>query len=543
MRWAIDLLGKLLTPAAQRFQLALQQPQITQARVQSRIFKSLLASEYGKSLGISTTTAWAEIPIIEYADLSAWVECQKVAKTNFLSPEPVIFYERTSGSRSAAKWIPYTRSLRRAFSAMFGIWAHDLIQHGAKFTTGRVYFCVSPQLGTAPAIDAPGLADDSAYLDGWLRLFLRPFLVSVAGINRLSAADFKHQLCLALIIAENLEIISIWSPSFLTVHLDYIHTHRDRLRTELAGKISADRSQLLAESVIPWAQLWPQLKLISCWDSAAAADRADQLRSLFPQVLVQGKGLLATEAPMTIPLLAAGGCVPIVDQVLFEFEDSAQSILKLHELAIGEIYTLIISQMGGLYRYRIGDRVRVTHFYLHTPCLEFVGRDRSISDLVGEKLQAEFVQDAIASLGNLGANFQSLAPVRQPQEHYVLLLDRTDWSIAEITDRLEAALCRSAQYYHARSLGQLAPLEVLVSPHIPELLLLARQDDPQQSQVRWGDIKHQLLAHNPIRADLLAQLRLASDLDRCLPSPADTTNCVAVSIVDFEFSQFRSPSN
>jgi hypothetical protein len=507
MRWTIELLGKLLAPAARRFQADLQQPQLAQKRVQQQIFKNLIASEYGKSLGISQTTEWAEIPIVEYADLADRIDKQRAAQTNLLSPEPVIFYERTSGSSSAAKWIPYTKSLRQSFSAMFGIWAHDLIRNGAKFTTGRVYFCVSPQLGRSESIET-GLADDSEYLDGWLRWFLRPFLVSVPGINRLSAAEFKHQLCLALLTAENLEIVSIWSPSFLTVHLDYIATHRDRLRLELAGKISTERSQLLTEPEINWMKLWPQLKLISCWDNANAADRADYLRSLFPQVLVQGKGLLATEAPMTIPLIAAKGCVPIVDRVLFEFIDSTQQIRKLTELEVGEIYTVIISQLGGFYRYKIGDRVRATHYYLNTPCLEFVGRDRSTSDLVGEKLQSEFVRDAIASLGNLGANFQSLVPARQPQEHYLLLLDRTDWKTPEIIDRLEAALARSPQYHHARSLGQLTPLEVLVSPHIPELVLLARQNDPQQAHVRWGDIKHQLLANKPIEDDLLARLRL-----------------------------------
>jgi GH3 auxin-responsive promoter len=508
MRWAIDLLGKLLTPTAQKFQAALQEPQLAQEKVQTRIFNSLLTSDYGQSLGISATTAWEKIPIVEYEDLAPWIDRQRLTKTNSLSPEPVLFYERTSGSRGAAKWIPYTRSLRQAFSAMFRVWAHDLIQHGPKFATGRVYFCISPQIGNTSASDTPGLADDSEYLDGWLRWFLKPFLVTMSGINRLSAAEFQHQLCLALLAAENLEIISIWSPSFLTVHLDYIQTHRDRLNQELADKISRDRSQLLNAASISWTKLWPHLKLISCWDSASAADRADHLRSIFPQVLVQGKGLLATEAPMTIPLLTAQGCVPVLDQVFFEFADAEQRIFKLHELQIGAVYEVIISQMGGFYRYRIGDRVRVSHYYLNTPCLEFMGRDRTISDLVGEKLQAEFVQDAIASLGGLGANFQSLVPAQQPHDHYVLLLDRTDWAVNEIMDRLEEALCRSPQYQHARCLGQLARLEVLVSPHIAEMMLLSRQENPQQAHVRWGDIKHQLLAHQAISADLLTELRL-----------------------------------
>jgi hypothetical protein len=77
-------------------------------------------------------------------------------------------------------------------------------------------------------------------------------------------------------------------------------------------------------------------------------------------------------------------------------------------------------------------------------------------------------------------------------------------------DRLEEALCRSPQYQHARSLGQLAMLEVLVAPSIPEMVLLSRQNDPQQAHVRWGDIKHQLLAHQPISKKALSQLRCLS---------------------------------
>ena len=113
--------------------------------------------------------------------------------------------------------------------------------------------------------------------------------------------------------------------------------------------------------------------------------------------MVQGKGLLATEAPMTIPLIKAQGCVPVLNEVFFEFEHQG-NIYHLHELELGKVYSIIISQKGGLYRYRIGDRVRVTHYYLKTPCLEFLGRTETTSDLVGEKLHEDFVQDTLNQL-------------------------------------------------------------------------------------------------------------------------------------------------
>ena len=58
--------------------------------------------------------------------------------------------------------------------------------------------------------------------------------------------------------------------------------------------------------------------------------------------------------------------------------------------ALAREYDIVLTQHGGLYRYRIGDRVRVTRFYQATPCLEFVGRSDAVCDLTGEKLHERF---------------------------------------------------------------------------------------------------------------------------------------------------------
>ncbi|MEM9138101.1 MAG: GH3 auxin-responsive promoter family protein, partial [Cyanobacteria bacterium P01_F01_bin.42] len=347
-----------------------------------------------------------------------------------------------------------------------------------------------------------GTADDSDYLDPWLRWLLRPFLV-MPPYSRTPAA-FKENLARTLLQTEALEIISIWSPSFLTAQLDYIQTHRQRLQTDLKNRLSAARSQLLHQDPIPWTELWPQLKLISCWDSVTAADGAAGFRSQFPNVLVQGKGLLSTEAPMTVPLVAAEGCVPLLDEIFFEFEDSQGHCFGLHQLEVGQDYTVIISQMGGLYRYRMGDRVRVTHHFLETPCLQFIGRGQSVSDLVGEKLHLQFVSDLLDRL-DLSARFQSLVSVRQP-DGYVLLLDRCDRKLETLAQQLEQGLCESYHYQLARQLGQLASVRVMVSTTIAEQLATAKA----QSGQRWGDIKHARLESNPIDLKSLQTNSLSS---------------------------------
>jgi hypothetical protein len=504
MRPFILLFNQLLKPKAKRFLLALENPKLAQDRIQKQIFNNFICSKYGEKVGIKSIQQWKQIPIIKYHNIEDLISQQLQSQrnqTSFFTAEKILFYEKTSGSRAAAKLIPYTKSLRRSFNQMFCIWANDLITNGCKFSTGKIYFCISPQLSNSRH---ETLQDDSEYLDEWLRLILSPFLVSLPRINQIrNAEEFKHELAKALIIAEKLEIISIWSPTFLEVILDYMQTNRIQLATDLKNSISSQRQQiLLASEPFSPQDLWQNLKLISCWDSANAADKADYLRLKFPNVLVQGKGLLATEAPMTIPLIAAKGYVPVLDEVFFEFADISGNIHLLHELKVGETYEIIISQKGGLYRYQIGDRIRVTHFYKNTPCLEFIGRTEEISDLVGEKLNSEFVRDVLELLPLTNCSFKSLVPVKHPQAHYLLLLNNSDIDLQNIAEKLDQELQRSPHYQYARLLGQLQVPKVLASPNIPEIISHYKISCGK----KWGDIKHDILVNQPIDSDLLKQL-------------------------------------
>src|SRR5262249_7148496 len=136
----------------------------------------------------------------------------------------------------------------------------------------------------------------------------------------------------------------------------------------------------------------------------------------------QGKGLLATEAPLTLPLIEAKGYVPMLTEVFFEFFDASGNVRLLHELEPGREYEVIVTQQGGLYRYRIGDRVCATHLYKETMCMEFTGRSNRVCDLVGEKLNENFVRDCLAKVSST-TSFQMLLPVLSKPLYYLFITD------------------------------------------------------------------------------------------------------------------------
>src|SRR6185312_5986394 len=114
---------------------------------------------------------------------------------------------------------------------------------------------------------------------------------------------------------ENLSLISIWSPSFLRSLLEIMVEKADWIRDVLTTghwnlKIPAPRNMTAAKKLVRlrdrrdtevWKGLWPKLALISCWDTAMSRSVADEVRTIFPHVPLQGKGVWTTEAVLTIP--------------------------------------------------------------------------------------------------------------------------------------------------------------------------------------------------------------------------------------------------
>lgn len=450
------LIKAATAPAYRSYLRSLDDPGAAQARLLRWIVRDSAGSAYGKHHDLRADDgagAFREkLPIVNYEALRPWMQRAIFEEEpRVLSSHPIVRVEATSGSSSGVKWIPYTRPMMGTFGRMFTLWAHDLLSSYYRPKTGRLFMCVTggPKEVRGP-ISQRHIGDDRDYLGKRWRGVLDRFVIAprFAGTE-----DPLDRLSEILLRERKLELMSFWSPSLLLSVADH------------AGLTRPEETQ----------RLWPHLQVISCWTAASSALFMDRLRALFPHARFQGKGLLATEAALTIPVEPAGGCVPLLDDVFLEFRAGDGSLLLLHELQAGEDYEVLMSNRSGLLRYQLGDRVRVSGFYHRTPILDFLGRAGVVSDLVGEKMTLEFVEQEVAPA--IGAYFCLLPDDRG----YQLWLDAGHR--AEMS-QLDELMCRNYQYRRALRLEQLAPLQVFEAEGLAEKIRRCLEGDEARSGSR-----------------------------------------------------------
>ena len=151
---------------------------------------------------------------------------------------------------------------------------------------------------------------------------------------------------------------------------------------------------------------------------------------------------------------------------IFEFINDEGDVLDADQLRRGTSYEAVVTNGGGLWRYRLGDVVECTGHVRATPVLRFLGRAGRVSDLRGEKLSEAFVASVIRGLWN-GDEMPAYTALRAHQSattaRYDLLVS-SDWRqnhATELAERADRALSTNPHYAIARRLGQLAPLTVV----------------------------------------------------------------------------------
>jgi hypothetical protein len=384
--------------------------------------------------------------------------------------------EPTSGSTSATKLIPYTRTLQAEFGRGIETWIADLFLHQPGLLRGTAFWSVSPigaQPTRTPGNIPIGFQDDTAYLGAFRARLVQSVLAVPPTVRHAADLDTFHLRTLQhLLAAPDLRIISVWNPTFFTLILDQFPNLADRLLPTLTKARANDVKEALA-SENPYPRLWPHLGLLSCWADANAALPAAHLAARFPQAHLQPKGLLATEAFITLPLHATASPALSIRSHFFEFLPLTSEVpLLAHQLTAGHRYTVLVTTGGGLYRYPLGDLVEVTGHLRTCPLLRFLGREGLVSDWFGEKLTEGHAAEALSQTFSelrLRPHFAMLALDPHSHPAYTLYLDTSDPVPASVASRLDAHLSHNFHYAYARRLGQLAELRVLRVPNAAAL--------------------------------------------------------------------------
>jgi len=426
--------------------------------VQESILRRLLAQSrltiWGREHGVSQIKTYADfqrqLSPSTWEDWKPWVDLERT-KVKSLGTE-VQRFQPTSGSGAERKWIPYTKSFLAELDRATGPWMHDLYTRHRTLQRGRHYWSLS-WLPT----DLRGQLsnDDLSYFPQLERLILGPLMAVPRQVQEAPTAELaREQTLVALLECADLSFVSVWSPTFL------LALCRDLLgqRETFAARASARVRKILLSQLAPeeiFAQLWPELSVISCWQTAEAARWIPQLRELFPAVVIEGKGLFATEGVVTIPI--AGKMTLAYRSHFYEFERDDGKIVPAWELLPGQRVRVLLTTGSGFMRYQLGDEVLVQELTEGCPVLEFQGR-RSTSDLVGEKLSFSSAREVLSKLGSEALFFLASPGDRDRPPGYELVWQGTAPSSA--LQSAEDALGRHHHYKLARELNQLAPVSV-----------------------------------------------------------------------------------
>lgn len=459
--------------------------------VQRRKLESLLR-QVGPRPDLVQGASWerfrGSLPLTRYADWKLRIQLQQEGKA-WLTDSPVRRYQPTSGSSEALKLVPYTRQFLGELDAAIAPWLASLYRQHPRLAGGRHYWSVSWLPESQRRLLDGNFNDDSELLGVTKRVLAARSQAVPAGVAFAGRADDAMFATLAWMLAhEDLRLLSVWSPTFALQQLECLAEWADELASVLATGQWGARADSLKAVCAPRAserarrlsglagvapaiiaqRMWPELALVSAWDTADAAHWAAQLRLALPQAAFEGKGLWATEGVVTIPY---EGCYPLAYQShVYEFERlSDGEVLAPWELREGDEVSPIISGGNGLLRYRLDDCIAVTGFMARVPCFQFLGRRFGV-DLVGEKMSPDTARQVLAEVAlESGVEPVSLLAVDargEGRSRYLALFSQGSAAISASSGVLgEMVERRLRQHFHydlARDLRQLDPATAVV---------------------------------------------------------------------------------
>nr|MBP3598409.1 GH3 auxin-responsive promoter family protein [Eubacterium sp.] len=462
-----------------------QSIQKVQSRYLMRLLKRNKATRYGEKYDFARISSYEEfarkVPLTVYEDYEPYLEAMADGEKQVLTKEDVLLFELTSGSSGGKKKIPYTKTLKQEFQRGIKPWLYDLYSGDREIGKGKSYWSITPVTAEKTYTKAGiplGFEEDAEYFGFFLKILMGKLFAVDSSVK--FSEDMQHfylDTTRQLMQCQELSLISVWNPTFLTILCDFI---RDNVGLVVEGLERKEQERIQkAVEANRFDHVFPMLRIISCWADGSAKDYLKDLEIRFPTVHIQPKGLLATECFVSFPLLREEGSRLSVRSHFFEFRRVTDGkILLAHELEPGE-YEVIVTTGGGFYRYCIGDIVEVIKVVPdQPPIIRFLRRAGITSDLFGEKLTEEFVRGVCEKLG-ITEEFCLLAP---EGKRYCL------YTTAEgIADKvLDDELRESYHYNYCRQLGQLKLAKVVPVCGEPQKVYIQRH---AEDGMRVGDIK------------------------------------------------------
>lgn len=496
---------------------------------QQNVLKELLAlnadSRFSREHGLDHIHTPAEfrraLPICNYDTFREDIdrECRGEKQSLLGSDNRLLMFSLTSGTTSAAKYIPITERFLKDYRRGWQTWGIQVLDDHPAISLGHIiqltsHFDQFRTPGGTPCGNISGLA-------AAMQKKIIQFMYSVpAAVARIEDPFARHYTAMRLAIADPYAaLLTTANPSTL-IHLSKLaHEHAESLIRDIsmgtlavADSVPADvqaalgrrltrrnpaRAQALCGILARTGTLfpkdyWPDMQLLAVWTGGSAGAYLSGLQEYFGEVPVRDHGLSASEGRMTIPLgngTAAGildVCTHYFEFIpVAEYESEHPTVLEAHELQEGDDYYILLTTSSGLCRYDICDVVRCTGFFGTTPLLEFLHKGAHISNLTGEKIAESQVVAAVRTVADrmrIRLSHFTVSPVWSEPPRYQLLVEGAEvisHAVGEsLAEQVEFELQKlNCEYADKRASGRLQPLRWFPLPvGTWERYTAARQD-------------------------------------------------------------------
>ena len=477
------------------------QPAAAQIHVMQSLLQQNRDTHFGKNHQFDEIGNYAQfqqnIPVQTYETLRPYIEEQRLTGAKALTAESPKFYAQTSGTTGEPKYIPITPTtlkMHRDEQSLFSYLQYRACPEAfAGKALGIMGAAVESHLDSGHEVGSV-----SGHLYQSLPKIIQSRFVLPPAVSSITNYELKYLVMLRLALAEPnityagspnpstfLRLLSILNEqretlieSLLTGNLTEIDNLDAALKNQLAHKFKPDPARAAYISSLPeltFANVWPNLKLVTTWTGGSCGIALIALREkLPPNTKVMELGYQSTEFRGSVALqVETGAGLPPLHHHFFEFVEQLRwdnddpEFLTLDQLTEGKIYYIFVTNASGLYRYFMNDLVQVNGFFNATPLLSFVQKGKGVTNLTGEKLYEAQVISAVqatsATLGLISSFYILVANEKTMSYQLFLETDKpnftTNSTFSKLLDEKLAKL--NIEYQAKRDSGRLAPLSTI----------------------------------------------------------------------------------
>ena len=423
--------------AFERLKTVCQDPMKVNEELLLKIIRDNEDTKYGKKYDFknihSIEDYQKKVPVTKYADYSDYIkQMTGEGEKNLICAYEVGHFNGSSGTTGDIKYIPMPQEMIDVYMAYINRGPIGVLTDaiGEEWTKGR---CI--RLAECPSEEryVSSGATFGAISSHMTRHF-RPnidflFTSPDEAIFPVSGTDTKYlHARFALMDADATGMMAAYL-SYLVLTMKYIENNWEMLVDDIeAGTISStvelseDVKSQVMDKIKPMPEraaelreifkggfdepfvpkVWKNMKYVLGIGTGGFKIHADVLKESYtgkniPFVKI---GIVASEGCFTTTYrLDSEDTVLIPDSVFYEFlpvdaDDDFSKIVTIDGLEQGKEYEIIITNMGGFYRYRMRDAVRIVSRFENTPTLEFLYRIDQTINILGEKTTEATLREA-----------------------------------------------------------------------------------------------------------------------------------------------------